>query len=126
MPTATFIQDGDRVRLQPAPVARPITADVVERACHVLGLDFDRVLAGDQDFGTVAAPPLSRGRAFLEVVLENAEAYDLWRMPLDYARATLEVVAANFTVRIGAKMGWRHGTSRLSAPGSTTTRPPGT
>lgn len=69
--------------------------DVAERGLAMLGVEFDAFLDGEGEFGTLKMP-YSRVRAFLDVVLDNAEAYNVKAMPLELLRPMVETVAAAF------------------------------
>lgn len=90
-------EDGRRkIVLQPAPVLKTITYDVAERGLRFMGVDLDDFMERDGDPPQPQPVPLSKGPAFLDAVLENADQIDLRSMPLDRAQAALGIVAANF------------------------------
>lgn len=92
----TRTEDG-RLVLDPAPViVETITLDVFERGMLLLGIDPDAALSGSVDWSEVRRPPLKRAQAFLELALENADAYALREMEADRADAFLAIVTGHF------------------------------
>ncbi len=85
------------VSLRPKPrLLEPITVDMFGKGCRLLGLDPDAVLEGSQQLADVPRPPLKSAEAFLDLVLQNASAYALGRMPVDRADVLLATVTAHF------------------------------
>lgn len=86
------------VVLHPAPVLKDVTLDVAERGLRMMGVELDDFMQRDDPPPDPHPPKMSQAQAFFDVVLENADAYDLAAMPLDRAQGAVAVVAANFYV----------------------------
>lgn len=95
----TFEDGSVRFELEPPPQfidEEDITADVFERGCFLLGVDPDRWLMSDEPVELPEQVPLSHWLAFFQLTCENADEYDLERMPVSHAKVLLGVCADHF------------------------------
>lgn len=72
-----------------------ITLERMTEACACVGVDVDRVLAG-KEVELPEVPPAATASRFLELALENADAYDIHAMQWVRAKALLAAALAHF------------------------------
>lgn len=93
-PKGVTVKPGERtIRLDPPPVLKTITFDLADRGLQLLGVQIDSLLSGEE---VRAQVPVTKGKEFLQVVLENFDDYQFGEMPLTLFRGVVEVVAADF------------------------------
>jgi len=94
--------------LKPSPKLKPITLDIFERGCYLIGVDPDKFLAGKDVLSKYPEIPLANSDDFLRLVLRNYESFRDWKQwPLDVSQTVLALIAANFLIA-------SRGKSRLS------------
>ncbi|TQE93084.1 MAG: hypothetical protein FKY71_18430 [Spiribacter salinus] len=90
--------DTDSLTLDP-PLAlisrQEITLQQMQEMCLLLGIDPDVVLRGGQA-EIPDIPPWPEARQAFDLVVENAEAYDIASWPLVRVRAVLAKIVAHF------------------------------
>ncbi len=105
---------GGVLELKPSPKLKPITLDIFERGCYLIGVDPDKFLAGEDVLSKYPEIPLANSDDFLRLVLCNYGAFRDWKQwPLDVSQTVLALIAANFLVasrgrsRLSMRTYWR-------------------
>ena len=91
-----------RVRLHPRPVLRTATMEQFREVCRLLGLSPDEVFGVGGLVEQMPEPPLAIAGVLLDGLVENADAYDLRRMPPERRSWMLSLLMFEFLKDAGA------------------------
>ncbi len=92
-----FSRGGTRWVLKPVPLMPAVyTIGVVEKACAILEIDVDLVISGDIELAEIELPPLAKGVAFLQLVVENGDKYDVREWTPGQYEGVMQAILANF------------------------------